>query len=64
MSIARGDFREVLKETSVPLVEFSRDSTLAVLPRLSEITVGIKQTTHSVRGTGGRKLAPPKTDIK
>lgn len=64
MSIARGDFREILKDTSVPLIEFIRKNDIGGLPTRSEISLSIKQTTHSVRGYGGKRLAAPKTEIK
>lgn len=64
VSIARGDFREILKETSVPLIEFMRKNDTNLLPSRSEISLGIRQTTHSVRGYSGKRLATPKTEIK
>uniref|UniRef100_A0A182N5K0 Autophagy-related protein 2 n=1 Tax=Anopheles dirus TaxID=7168 RepID=A0A182N5K0_9DIPT len=68
VSIARADLREVLLETSVPLVEFYREqrtnsSGPTSLPRRPEISVTFEQSCNALRGTSGKRFSPPRTKI-
>ncbi|XP_049531977.1 autophagy-related protein 2 homolog B [Anopheles darlingi] len=67
IAIARADFREVLPELSVPLVEFHREprsaSTSTALPKRPEISVSFEQSCNALRGTSGKRFAPPRTKI-
>ncbi|XP_037027616.1 autophagy-related protein 2 homolog B [Bradysia coprophila] len=63
VSIPRADFREVLSDESVPLVEFNREDMALGLPESPEVTINIRQITHTLRGSGGKRLETPKTEI-
>lgn len=64
VSIPRADFREVLADVSVPLLEFYRDESSGGLPKRPEITIGIKQTTHLLRSSSSNtRFAAPKTEV-
>ncbi|XP_058129577.1 autophagy-related protein 2 homolog A [Anopheles ziemanni] len=68
LSIARADFREVLPDASIPLVEFYREqprpnNTSAQLPKRPEISVTFEQSCNALRGTSGKRFSPPRTKI-
>ncbi|XP_052865344.1 autophagy-related protein 2 homolog A [Anopheles cruzii] len=70
VAIARADFREVLPELSVPLVEFHREqrptpSATSALPKRPEIAISFEQSCNALRGGtgGGKRFSPPRTKI-
>ncbi|KAL1379044.1 hypothetical protein pipiens_003861, partial [Culex pipiens pipiens] len=63
ISIARADLREVLTDVAVPLVEFYREKSSSALPKRPEITIQFKQTCNAIKGSNGKRFAPPKTEL-
>ncbi|EDS41201.1 autophagy-specific gene 2 [Culex quinquefasciatus] len=63
ISIARADLREVLTDVAVPLVEFYREKSSSALPKRPEITIQFKQTCNALKGSSGKRFAPPKTEL-
>lgn len=64
ISIARADLREVLTDASVPLVEFYREKNASALPKRPEMMIQFKQTCNALKGSSGKRFAPPKTEIR
>lgn len=64
ISIARVDLREVLDKFSVPLIEFCRKDNNGSLPKRPEVTINYKQIQQTIRGSSGKRFAPPKSDVK
>ncbi|XP_058813814.1 autophagy-related protein 2 homolog B [Topomyia yanbarensis] len=64
VSIARADFREILADASVPLIEFYREKGPSALPKRPEIVMNFKQTCNALKGSSGKRFAPPKTEIR
>lgn len=64
ISIARVDFREVLGNFSVPLIEFCRKDNHGSLPKRPELTINYKQIQQTIRGSSGKRFAPPKSEVK
>lgn len=64
ISIARVDLREVLGNFSVPLIEFCRKDNNGSLPKRPEVTINYKQIQQTIRGSSGKRFAPPKSEIK
>ncbi|XP_055537641.1 autophagy-related protein 2 homolog A [Wyeomyia smithii] len=64
ISVARADLREILTDTSVPLVEFYRKNNSSALPKRPELVLNFKQTCNALKGSSGKRFTPPKTEIR
>ncbi|XP_058467736.1 autophagy-related protein 2 homolog A [Malaya genurostris] len=64
VSIARADFREILTDASVPLIEFYREKGSSALPKRPEIIMNFKQTCNALKGSSGKRFAPPKLELR
>lgn len=64
ISIPRAELKEILKDTSVPLLEFVHDTESGALPKRPEISVLLKQTTNMLGSSHGFAYESPKTDLR
>ncbi|XP_031632964.1 autophagy-related protein 2 homolog B [Contarinia nasturtii] len=63
ISIPRADLREIMKDASVPILEFHRDSSGGTMAKRPEINILLKQTTNVLGNSCGLSYEAPKTEI-
>jgi autophagy-related protein 2 len=63
VSISRADIHEILGELCLPLLEFQRKDSTAIIPEQPEVSINIEKTFYVMRSSSGKQFTAPRLNL-
>lgn len=63
ISITRADVHEILGDQVLPILEFQRKESTALIPEQPEVTINMEKTFYVMKSSMGRQFIAPRLNL-